>query len=293
MNDAKDKVLVDAADGIAHIRFNRPRQLNAFDNELMRAAIAAIDELNADRDVRVIVVSGEGRAFSAGFDLKAAAERQLVARDDWRNQLELQFDFIMRFWNSRVPTIAAVHGYCLAGALEVSLACDLTVADSATYFGEPEVRFGSGAVAMLFPWVTGPKQAKELVLTGDDRIPADRALQMGLINAVAPAGDALTEARRMARRIARAAPEAVQKSKQAINRSYDIMGLSQALALGLDIDVDINATPTWEKQEFSRIRKEHGVKAAIAWRDARFADADDNEAGDGDARRDDLSKAGK
>ena len=239
---SEDVLRVEVADGIGRIRFNRPRQLNAFNNELMRAAIAAVDDLNADEDVRVIVVSGEGRAFSAGFDLKAAAERQLATHDDWRRQLELQFDFIMSFWNSRVPTIAVVHGYCLAGALEVSLACDMTVAAADTFFGEP------------------------------DRIPAERARQMGLVNSVVPLESAVDEGLRLARKIARSAPASVRRSKEAINRSYDIMGLRQALALGLDIDVDINATPTWEKQEFSRIRKEQGVKAAIAWRDARFAE---------------------
>lgn len=271
---SEDVLGVEVADGIGQIRFNRPRQLNAFDNELMRAAIAAVEALNGDEDVRVIVVSGEGRAFSAGFDLKAASERQLTSHADWRRQLELQFDFIMSFWNSKVPTIAVVHGYCLAGALEVSLACDMTVAAEDTFFGEPEVRFGSGAVAMLFPWVIGPKQAKEIMLTGEDRIPAERALQMGLVNSVVPTDGVMAEGLRLARKIARSAPESVRRSKEAINRSYDIMGMRQALALGLDIDVDINATPTWEKQEFSRIRKEQGVKAAIAWRDARFAEPD-------------------
>ena len=267
-------LLVDVDDGIGRIRFNRPRQLNAFNNDLMGDAIAAVDWLNSENEARVILVSGEGRAFSAGFDLKAASERQLEGRDDWRRQLELQFDFIMSFWNSRVPTIAVVHGYCLAGALEVSLACDMTIAAADAYFGEPEVRFGSGAVAMLFPWVTGPKQAKELLLTGEDRIPAERALQMGLVNAVVPPDDLSAQAMRLARKVARSSPHAVRRSKDAINRSYDIMGLRQALALGLDIDVDINATPTWEKSEFSRIRKEQGVKAAIAWRDARFTETD-------------------
>lgn len=259
------------ADGIAHLRFNRPDQLNAFNNELMRETLAAMAALNNDDNVRVIVVSGHGRAFSAGFDLKAASERQLDSYAQWHRQLDLQFDFIMSFWDSKVPTIAAVHGYCLAGALEVSLACDMTVAADDTFFGEPEVRFGSGAVAMLFPWVTGPKQAKELLFTGDDRIPADRALQMGLVNAVVPPEQVMTDAMRLARNVAQSSPAAVQKSKQAVNRAYDIMGLRQALATGLDIDVDINSTPSFEKQEFSRIRKEEGLKAAIAWRDARFA----------------------
>ncbi|MEL6373728.1 MAG: enoyl-CoA hydratase/isomerase family protein, partial [Pseudomonadota bacterium] len=146
---------------IAHLEFNRPRQLNAFNNALMEETIATVARLAQDEDVRVLIVSGAGRAFSAGFDLKASAERALPDHAAWRRQLELQFDFIMAFWNAPMPTIACVHGYCLAGALEVSLACDLTVAAQGTYFGEPEVRFGSGAVAMLFPWVTGPKQAKE------------------------------------------------------------------------------------------------------------------------------------
>ncbi len=270
-------ILVEVADGVGHLKFNRPKQLNAFNNELMTAAIAAVDEFNSNSDVRAILVSGEGRAFSAGFDLKAASERSLESATDWRRQLELQFDFIMSFWNARVPTIALVHGYCLAGAFEASLACDMTIAAEGSFFGEPEVRFGSGAVAMLFPWVTGPKQAKEIMLTGDDRIPAERALQMGLINKIVPQDELISEGRRVASRIAKAAPDSVEKSKLAINRSYDIMGFRNALAMGLDIDVDINSTPTWEKQEFSRIRKEQGVKAAIAWRDARFADKDNSE----------------
>ncbi|MCB1510959.1 MAG: enoyl-CoA hydratase/isomerase family protein [Hyphomicrobiaceae bacterium] len=265
-------LLVDTADGIARIRFNRPQQINAFNNELMQSAIDAVARLSADPEMRVIIVSGEGRAFSAGFDLKAASERQLDSHEKWRAQLELQFDFIMSFWNAPVPTIAMVHGYCLAGAFEASLACDMTICSEDAMFGEPEVRFGSGAVAMLFPWVTGPKQAKEIVLSGEDRIPAERALQMGLVNRVVARDKLEAETMALAKRIAKSSAASVRKSKQAINRGYDIMGFRQALAVGLDIDVDINASPTWEKLEFARIRKEQGVKAAIAWRDARFKD---------------------
>lgn len=264
--------LVDTHDGIAHLRFNRPGQMNAFNNELMRGVIEDVERLSQDREVRAIVVSGEGRAFSAGFDLKAASERGLEGHAAWREQLELQFDFIMSFWNAPVPTIAQVHGYCLAGAFEVSLACDMTICSDDAVFGEPEVRFGSGAVAMLFPWVMGPKQAKEIMLSGEDRIPAGRALEMGFVNRVVARELLDDEVGALARRIAKSSAAAVRKSKEAINRSYDIMGLRQALAVGLDIDVDINATPSWEKKEFARIRKEQGVKAAIAWRDARFKD---------------------
>lgn len=270
MTDTAPLIEVEAAGGIGRIRFNRPERMNAFNNEMMVETMAAVDRLNADEAVRAIVVSGNGRCFSAGFDLRASGERNLDTVDKVRAQMTLQFDFIMSFWNSPKPTIAAVHGYCLAGAFEVSLACDLTVAADDAVFGEPEVRFGTGAVAMLFPWVTGPKQAKEILLTGEDRIAAAEALRMGLVNRLVPAAEVEAAALALAGRIAKASSVSVLKTKQAVNRSYEAMGLRQALATGLDIDVEINATPSWEKQEFARIRREQGVKAAIAWRDARF-----------------------
>ena len=234
--------------GVGYLTFNRPRALNAFNNLMMHESMAAMDRFAADDDVKTVIVQGKGRAFSAGFD------------------------FIVKFWDCPKPTIAVAHGYCLAGAFELALACDITVAAEGTMFGEPEVRFGTGIVAMLLPWVTGPKQAKELLLTGDDRVSAEDALRMGIVNCVVPAGEALPKAKSMARKMVQSAAVSVQLTKQAINRSYEIMGLRQALLTSLDIDVEINATPSWEKREFARIRKEQGVKAAITWRDARFAE---------------------
>lgn len=272
MSDMAQFIQVEAADGVGRIRFNRPERMNAFNNELMRETIAAVARFGADDAVRAIVVSGNGRAFSAGFDLKAAAERDMGSIDKVRAQMALQFEFITCFWDSPKPTIAAVHGYCIAGAFELSLACDLTVAADDAIFGEPEVRFGTGTVAMLFPWVTGPKQAKEIVLMGDDRIPAAEALRMGLVNRLVPAAEVEATAMSFARKMARASAVSVQKGKQAINRAYETMGMRAALAAGLDIDVEINSTPSFEKQEFARIRKADGLKAAIAWRDARFKD---------------------
>ena len=268
----QDLIITRAEDGIGYLTFNRPDKMNAFNNELMQDAMGTMDEFAADDDVHVVIVSGAGRTFSAGFDLLAGGERKLDSIDLVRAQMSLQFDFIIKFWDCPKPTIAAVHGYCLAGAFEASLACDITIAAEDAIFGEPEVRFGTGAVAMLLPWITGPKQAKELMLTGEDRLSAQDALRMGLVNRLVPGDELQDQARTMATKIARSSPVSVRLSKQAINRSYEIMGMRQALLSGLDIDVEINATPSWAKQEFARIRKEQGVKAAIAWRDGRFAD---------------------
>ena len=110
----------------------------------------------------------------------------------------------MQFWESPKPTIAAVHGFCLAGAFELALACDITIAGRNTKFGEPEVRFGTGIVAMLLPWITGPKQAKQILLSGEDKITAADALTMGIVNKVVPDQTVLTEAIEAAHNIAKA-----------------------------------------------------------------------------------------
>ena len=266
----KDSITIEYDSSVAILTFNRPAVLNAFDNELMESTISKVNELNNNEAVRVIVVRGEGRAFSAGFDLKAAANREMRDVRDWEKQLQLQFDFIMQFWESPKPTIAAVHGFCLAGAFELALACDITIAGRNTKFGEPEVRFGTGIVAMLLPWITGPKQAKQILLSGEDKITAADALTMGIVNKVVPDQTVLTEAIEAAHNIAKAGERAVRLTKQAINNSYEAMGFNQALKSSLNLDVLLNAAPDPLKEKFSRIRSEKGLKAAIEWRDNRF-----------------------
>ena len=265
-----DHILVSRDGPLGAIAFNRPRVLNAFHNDLMHETLDAMRALNADDAVEAIIVRGEGRAFSAGFDLKAASDRKMEDVQDWEAQMGLQFDFIMQFWHSPKPTIAAVHGFCLAGAFELALACDVTVAAEGTRFGEPEVRFGTGIIAMLLPWVSGPKASKELLLTGNDQVSADDALRLGIVNHVVPAGEEVAKAEALAGAMAKASTRSVRMTKQAINRSYEAMGLSSALKTALDIDVLLNSGSSPEKQEFARIRNEQGLKAAIAWRDARF-----------------------
>lgn len=256
---------------IGILTFNRPRVLNAFDPTLVAETTRALAAFAVDPAVLAIVVNGNGRAFSAGFDLKASAAAGPLDAEAWRRVLETDFDFIIQFWDCPKPTIAAVHGYCLAGAFELAMACDITVAAENTFFGEPEVRFGSGIVALLLPWMTGPKQAKELLLTGNDRITAARALELGVINRIAPEGQAMDTALAIASDIAAAAPASVRMTKRAINRSYEIMGMRQALLQALETDMMIELSGGPERAEFNRIRSEQGLKAALAWRDARFA----------------------
>jgi enoyl-CoA hydratase len=258
-------------DRIGILTLNRPKVLNALNRQLMADVTAAMSEFTREAGVLAIVVNGAGRAFSAGFDMKESAQRSTTGTDQWRAVLESDFDFIMQFWDCPKPTIAAVHGFCLAGAFELALACDITVAAEGTRFGEPEARFGSGIIALLLPWHTTPKAAKELLLTGTDQVEATRALALGIVNHVVPQGTELDAALALARDLAAAAPLSVQLTKRAINRTYEVMGMRQALLAALDTDVLIESTGGPERAEFNRIRREEGLKAALTWRDSRFA----------------------
>lgn len=263
-------ITIEHRERIAILTFNRPKVLNAFDSLLVSETLRAMAYLSADETTFAIVVRGEGRAFSAGFDLKAgAATAGQRSPADWRQVLETDFAFIMAFWDCPKPTIAAVHGYCIGGAFELSLACDLTVAAAGTRFGAPEVKFGSGAVALLLPFVAGAKAAKELLLTGNDDFSAERALQLGIVNHVVPLGEELPKALGLAEAVAAADPTAVRLTKLAINRSFEAMGLRTALAQALETDIFIEGAGGPKRAEFDRIRREQGLREALAWRDGR------------------------
>jgi len=193
-----------------------------------------------------------------------------VLRSAMRRELTRDFDIIMRFWDCPKPTIAAVHTYCLGSGMEMALACDITLAASGCRFGAPEVKFGSGIVALVLPWFCGPKKAKELLLTGDDHVSAEQAEAWGLVNRVVPAENLQDATRELALEIAANDQLAVRLTKQAINRSMDTAGMRQALLDALETDVEIESTETEESRAFNEIMKSQGTSAAIRWRRARL-----------------------
>ena len=267
-------ILFDCKDNIAHIILNRPERLNALNKAALIEINEAMDHAEADDNTRVIVVSGTGRAFSSGFDLSAQMESRPVGDKVWRDILDLDFNTTMRFWNSPKPTIAAVHGACLAGAFELALACDITLAAEDAVFGEPELKFGAGIVTLLLPWMTGPKQAKDIIFTGQDRIAAADALRMGFVSRVVALGTHVETALRLARGIALVDPTVVMATKKALNRTYELQGMQNALKAALDIDHTIESHGSSDKQAFMDVARERGMRAAIAWRDERFAQAE-------------------
>jgi enoyl-CoA hydratase len=248
---------------LAWITLNRPDKLNAISKRMLAELKLAMDQAQGDDGTRVILVKGEGRAFSAGFDL------EYDAASDIKEELARDFDLIMSFWDCPKPTIAAVHTFCLGGALELAVACDITIAATGCRFGEPEVKFGSGIVAMLLPYAIGPKRAKEMLLTGNDRISSEQAESWGLVNRVVSPESLIDETRAVAMEIARNDQHAVRITKQAINATYETGRMRDALRHALELDILIETTETDESRQFNEILRTEGAKAAISWRDSQ------------------------
>ena len=255
---------------VARITLRRPERTNAMNAAMLSEIAEAMDAIEADAEVRAVIVTGAGNAFSSGFDLKEQMERQPRGIEQWQPLLRRDFDTVMRFWHFPRPTIAAVRGPCLAGACELALACDLTIAADDAFFGEPELKFGAGIVAMILPWIVGPKIAKEIILTGEDRIPAARAREIGMVNRVVPAAELDAAALALAQHIAAIDPNLVKETKRAINRALEAQNMLHALEEALAIDLAIEGAGSPDKAQFMDIARRDGLKAALAWRDARF-----------------------
>jgi enoyl-CoA hydratase len=263
-------VLIEDIGPVRRLTMNRPGALNALSAGLIAALSTAFRDAGEDQAVGVIILRGAGRAFCAGYDLTEDASGGVLDARRWHEDLSHSTAAMLEILDNPKPVIAQVHSYCLAGGTDLMLACDLAVAADDAYFGYVDVRFGSGVVSMFLPWVVGVRKAKELLFTGEDRIPADEALRIGLVNRVAPREQLDDETLALAEEIAKNEPFVVQTSKRAANRAWDVAGFRAAMAANTELDVMIETANLPARDEFRRITQEQGLKAAIAWRDARF-----------------------
>ncbi|HKB25244.1 MAG TPA: enoyl-CoA hydratase [Methylomirabilota bacterium] len=211
---------------VLRIRMNRPDKLNAQNPTLIEEMDAAFTAGGADPDVRVIVLSGEGRAFSAGHDLEYPGyDRRgytYHSRVDMERRLFL--DKLLRIRNLPTPTIAQVHGHCVAAGLMLACMCDLIVCDETARFANPVVAMAMAGVQLLIePWEIGARKAKELLFTAE-AIDAAEAHRLGLVNRVAPGGRLEDEVDALADRIASLPAFAVRTVKKSINDTLDLMG---------------------------------------------------------------------
>ena len=239
------------------ITMNRPDKLNALSGELVEALRASFRRAAADEEVKVVVLTGAGRAFSAGFDISEEVESEIASAERWHDLLSTDVSLGMELWSLPRPTIAAVRGWCLAGACELAMACDMIVAADDARFGEPEIRYGSGPVSLLMPFVLGQKKTNELLFTGD-WVDAQEAERLGLVNRVAPADGLEAAVDELVAKIAPTPLPVLRLTKLALNRAYEAMGLRQAVNANLDLSAILNAAETPEQREFDRIVADAG-----------------------------------
>ncbi len=289
----------ETANGVRHVVLCRAAEYNTITPELRDELAAAIDEADQDRDVRVILLRAEGRAFCAGYGLDwstvaqasesmapAQAEAPASVAAPWRPgaveraqrvwdsvaDLRMMERFVatyMKLWYARKPTIAAVQGWCIGGGTDMVLCADLIVAAESASFGYPPARVWGTPTTAMWVYRLGPQLAKRYLLTGDE-IPARRAAEIGLVLEVVPDDALLAHATALAERMARLPLNQLVMLKLLVNQTLENMGLASSRLLGTLFDGI--ARHTQEGLDFVQRAQEVGFRQAVRERDDPFGD---------------------
>lgn len=262
-------VVVERHDDVAWLRINRGSKLNALSTRVIAALSAQLTEVDEDDTVKVVVLAGTEKAFSVGYDIAEEVEAGVSTAEEWHAGLTNNVGLTMQVLGLSKPVIGAVSGWCLAGGCELAMACDLIVAAENAQFGEPEIRFGSGPVTLLMPFLLGQKKTNELLYTGDV-IDAATAERLGLVNRVVPSTELDASVATLARKIALTPLPILKYTKRSLVRAYEAKGLHRAVEANLDIAAILNSARSEERAQFSALVAAEGLGAALAWRDERY-----------------------
>ena len=265
-------ILID--DPVPHVRritLNRPEKRNALNHALRGQVIHALEQADMDPDVRVMIVRGAGKSFSAGYDLGGGNEGQELpwhtagGDGQWPRQATEGW---MRIWDLAKPVIAQVHGHCLAGGSELATCCDLVYMAEDAQMGYPAVRFGVPDMH-FHAWFVGMRKAMEMMVTGDS-LSGVEAARLGWANAAFPAQELEGRVLEMAQRIVDVPPDLVQLNKRTVHRQMEIMGLRSGIRAG----TELCALVTHQKSmhEFLANIQAKGLTTALQERDAPFGD---------------------
>jgi enoyl-CoA hydratase len=266
------------------IQLNRPEKMNALSHNLRAELFDALKDFELDSEVKVVIIRGSGRAFSAGYDLsgisKTDDDRDYVERrsglpnvgpihpgqGQWPQHLLSGY---WQIWECTKPVISQVHGYCLAGGTELATMCDLMFVAEDAIIGYPPVRAMTPVDIIYHPWQMHQKKVRELLYTGDS-VTGREAVEIGWANRTVPVEKLCEVTEAFAERIANVDSPMLQMTKRQVNRVYEIMGMRTAMQVGGDIQELGRARPGGEM--FGRIAREKGLKAALDWRDSPFED---------------------
>ena len=266
------------SDGIARIVLNRPERLNAINTQLVADLRSAVAAANDDAAVRVMILSGAGRAFCAGYDLdwgtKAEDASQKAMSGLWdpvRDYLGMSRNVraYMSLWESPKPVIAQVHGWCVGGGTDLALCSDLIFMAEDAQIGYPPARIWGEPTTMMWVYRLGLEHAKRLMLTGES-LTGVEAERLGLASKAVPADQLADEAEAMARKLATIPLNQLVMSKLLVNQAYENMGLRTTQMLGTVFDGIARHTP--EGIAWRDMAMRDGFREAVRRRDAPFGD---------------------
>ena len=272
-------LLYEKTDAVLKITTNRPHALNAQSRNMILELDEAFKMAAEDDGVRVIIIAGAGKHFSAGHDVGSAEELEDQKKhpvgpgiaENMKRLSQLYLDTCLRWRNVPRPTIAQVQGYCIMGGLMLASSCDLIIASEDALFADRSVRWGGPHVQYFsMPWELGPRKAKEYLFTGD-YLDAQEALRLGLVNRVVKRDALEEETMKLAQRIALQDPFALRMAKASVNQTMDIQGHRQAMEAAFNnymISIPYRQNlGTYGPESWSK-----GVKEQIRQRDEKFGD---------------------
>jgi len=275
---AYETILYDKSGPVLTITLNRPEALNAISPQLTLELHQALDEGDADGEVRAIIVTGAGRAFSAGYDIARRPGGKSTLDPTGSEVADfLKFwwmrdsDAVRRLthiWHLGTPVIAAVHGWVMGGGFWYSLACDITIAADNAVFAQPEVRHISNTT-FLFAALAGWKAAHRYSLTGD-HFDAAEALRLGIVNEVVPQAELMPRARALAERIARVPEPSVRLNKAITCFGLQAMGIGAGMLMNVPLSNLAHASYNAERGELLAAMQTGGLKAFLEARDGAF-----------------------
>ena len=256
--------------GIRRLSLNRPEKRNALSNPLRAELFDALRIADADPAIGAIIIRGNGKCFSAGYDLGQPPNTPLPrvvspGEGTWPRHL---VDGWFEMWDMATPIIAQVHGYCLAGGTELATACDLVYVAEDAQIGYPPVRAMSTPDCAYHPWLMGLRNAMEMMLTGDS-ITGIEAAQMGFANRAYPADKLETEVLNIARRVAKIPRDLQALNKRVVHRAMEIMGARAAIRSATEIQA-LCFHQASSREYMAMMRKD--VKSALDQRDSKFGD---------------------
>ncbi len=250
---------------IGTLTLNRPEKLNAMTPALIAEMGEALSQIEADPEIKVLIIRGAGRAFCTGYDLTVGlgGGGSRYTLDDDQRSLQRYVEHWLRLRDLPKPVISMVHGYCLAGGTQLAISTDIIFVAENASIGFPSIPAGAGYVSAFWNWMIGPHRTKYMAFLPGSRISGKEAEAIGFATRAFPPERLEEETYEYARKVARVPAQKLRLEKIAINRAMDLQGFRTAVLAGAEFDAIFHFGPG--NEEIRAVQKERGLKGAIQW----------------------------